>query len=323
MADDYSLDDVYGTAPAAPSATPPATQDDYSIDAAYSAPPAPAASRDAAERRQVHRRHELSAHRGDPRSGDLRTVREWRHDGRPRCNSPADATASRRQLLPTLRARPRVSTADAGRAIRDGRHDGRALCARCARDRPRGRRRRTLRGARALAFSRRASPIKDFRRGVGALATPFLEMLARSGLAVGKVGAPIVANVGRAVLNPPKAGTVAAGRVLADADNTLPALPQPTPADVAAARGDVQAATSGIGTGTTPDVAGQQIRTDLTQTQAELQNARTTATDPIAAARDASTATCEHRSGPSGHQPEAPRPRQARKRRRSTAPSTI
>lgn len=117
-------------------------------------------------------------------------------------------------------------------------------------------------------------------------------LAARGGAAGVKAAAPAVRNVGRGVLAPSSAGRVNAGRVLADVSNTDEAAvaANPSNADMANATGAVKSATADIGQGAPANEVGEQIRSDLNARQAALKGARTAATAPLAAARDASTA---------------------------------
>lgn len=123
---------------------------------------------------------------------------------------------------------------------------------------------------------------------VGVLAAPLLALLARSSVGAAKVAVPWVANN---VRTPSTIGTIRAGRALADVDNTVPSFKQPSAADVDAATTSVRSANAGMTADAAPPFqAGQQIQNDLVARQTALKQARADATQPLAQARDASTA---------------------------------
>ena len=120
---------------------------------------------------------------------------------------------------------------------------------------------------------------------LGPAATAFLELAGRSAVGAAKVGAPGVAAVKQAVTAPGQLGANAAGRVLANADNTGAALPAVSNTDVANAAASVQNATGAItANAAEPWQVGQQVRDDLTARQTALTAARSSAADDAYAA---------------------------------------
>ena len=98
----------------------------------------------------------------------------------------------------------------------------------------------------------------------------------------------VLASTARQIFRPSAAGKMEAANVLDGIDNSLPGIAQPTDANLAGATDDVASATGAWGPGLEPWQAGSDLRDALQSRVDNLTEARTAATAPLLAARDAS-----------------------------------
>jgi hypothetical protein len=105
-----------------------------------------------------------------------------------------------------------------------------------------------------------------------------------------KAALPAVTSIAKAIVSPYKSSATNATGYLKSLDNTGAPLKPPSVDDVTAQTGAVKSATDDMTEGGAPDfMAGGKIQSDLIARQTALKQARTDATEPLAAARDAST----------------------------------
>jgi hypothetical protein len=126
--------------------------------------------------------------------------------------------------------------------------------------------------------------------GLGATAALLTHGGTSAAEAVLRGGSRVAADTVRQIVAPTRQGQREAARTLSGVDNSLPGVAQPTDAELNTGVGNVRAATGSIGPGLEPWQAGTAVREGLQSRVDALTQARATATDPIRAARDASTA---------------------------------